>query len=224
MTLAGVLAPLTACSAGGSPAHTVSSAPKPAASPSAPATHDPMSGPIEPASGLPKSCDSILSDQDLTAAFGSPQTGDTSYGAYAPLPKIGRTGRVTCGFGIPVDQSGNPGAPVVTVSVITYDQAGTALSRVTREVSGSVAKGAAAQPVLVDGHPATVLAEPAASPSPGAASGSGVTELLMADGNRTFVITLPLSRLSGSGAVNVLTSIAVLVYRHTLPPGGSATS
>lgn len=240
-SLAAVFASLAACSTGGTTAHTASTASKAPASPSAPATQDPMSGPVEPASALPKSCASILGDQDLTSAFGSPQVGDTSYGKYAPLPKIGRTGRVTCGFGIAVDQRGNPGAPVVTVSVITYDQASRALSRVAQDVSDTVGKGATAQPVLVDGHPATVLVEPAsmsgsapaasaaasaaasssaASPSSGTTADSGVTELLMADGNRTFVITLPLSKLSGSGAVNVLTNLAALVYRHTLPPVG----
>lgn len=237
---AGALAALAACSSGGTQ-HVATTKSTAAASPSAPATHDPLSGPIEPASALPKTCSSILSDQDLTSAFGSPQVGDTSYGSYAPLPTIGRTGRVTCGFGISVDQSGNTGQPVVTVSVITYDQATRAISRVANDVSDTVAKGASAHPVLVDGHPATVLSEPAAmtasspsasagagapaSPSPAAnpsASSGGYTELLMADGNRTFVITVPFSKVSGSDAVNVLTNLAALVYRHTLPAGSGA--
>ena len=246
----GLLGALTACSTGGTPQHVASTKSAAAASPTAVATVNPFSGPIEPASALPKTCSSILSDQDLTSAFGSPQVGDTSYGNYAPLPTIGRTGRVTCGFGISVDQSGNEGQPVVTVSVITYDQASRAIERVADDVHSTVAKGAVAHPAVVNGHPATILVEPAAtpatppsvtasagsgtpaSPSPAAstsataaASGAGgVTELLMADGNRTFVITIPLSQASGTGAFNVLTNLAVLVYQHTLPPGGSATA
>ncbi|HZP50641.1 MAG TPA: hypothetical protein VFB40_05685, partial [Actinocrinis sp.] len=98
----GALVALAACSFGGTQ-HVAATKSAAAASPSAPATYDPLSGPIEPASALPKTCSSILSDQDLTSAFGSPQVGDTSYGSYAPLPTIGRTGRVTCGFGISVD-------------------------------------------------------------------------------------------------------------------------
>jgi hypothetical protein len=243
----GAVVALAACSFGGTQ-HAAATKSAAAASPSAAATYDPLSGPIEPASALPKTCSSILSDQDLTSAFGSPQVGDTSYGRYAPLPTIGRTGRVTCGFGISVDQFGNAGQPVVTVSVITYDQASRAISRVAADVSGTVAKGATAHPVLVNGHPATVLSKPAAmaasspsaaasasapaSSSPAAspsatstASSGGYTELLMADGNRTFVITIPFSKVSGSDAVNVLTSVAALVYQHTLPAGsGSATA
>lgn len=241
----GLLGALASCSSGGTQ-HTAATKSAAATSPSAATTYNPLSGPVEPASALPKTCSAMLSDQDLTNAFGSAQTGDTSYGDYAPLPTIGRTGRVTCGFGIMVDQSGNPGQPVVTISVITYDQASRAVSRVADDVTSTVAKGATAHAVLVNGHPATVLVEPAAmsgtapaatastsaaaSSSPSAstsatsaASGSGITELLMADGNRTFVITIPLSKLSGTGAVNVLTNIAALVYQHTLPGGGSAS-
>lgn len=244
----GALAALAACSFGGTQ-HVAATKSPVAVSPSASATYDPLSGPIEPASALPKTCSSILNDQDLTSAFGAPQVGDTSYGSYAPLPTIGRTGRVTCGFGISVDQFGSTGQPVLTVSVITYDQASRAVSRVANDVSGTVAKGATAHPVLVSGHPATVLSEPAAMaasspsaaaasasapafPSPAAspsatstASGGGYTELLMADGNRTFVITIPFSEVSGSDAVNVLTNLAALVYQHTLPAGsGSSTA
>ena len=247
--LLGLLGALAACSTGGTPQHVASIKSAAAASPSASLMYDPVSGPIEPASALPKTCSSILSDQDLTSAFGSPQVGDTSYGNFAPLPTIGRTGRVTCGFGIFVDQSGNSGQPVVTVSVITYDQASRAIERVADDVHSTVAKGASAHPAVVNGHPATILVEPAAAPanspsvtssagsgapassspaaSPSAtaaATGGGVTELLMADGNRTFVITIPLSQMSGTGAFNVLTNLAVLVYQHTLPPDGSATA
>jgi hypothetical protein len=41
----------------------------------------------------------------------------------------------------------------------------------------------------------------------------------MADGNRTFVLLMPLSKLSGTGAVNVLLTLAGMVYQNTLPPG-----
>lgn len=239
----GLLGSVAACSTGGTQHVASTKSAAAAASPSAVASVNPFSGPIEPASALPKTCSSILSDQDLTSAFGSAQVGDTSYGNYAPLPTIGRTGRVTCGFGITVDQSGNAGQPVVTVSVITYDQASRAIERVANDVLTTVAKGATAHPAVVNGHPATILVEPAAtpasspsvtasagasvSPSPAASasaapagSGGGVTELLMADGNRTFVITIPLSQMSGTGAINVLTNIAALVYQHTLPGQG----
>ena len=246
-----LLGALSGCSLGATQ-HTAATKPATSAKPSTAATYNPLAGPVETAAQLPKSCSDILSDTDLTAAFGSPQVGSTSYGDYAALPTIGRTGRVTCGFGIGIDQSGNAAPAVVTVSVITYDTASNAVRRVSSDVAASVAKGASAQPTLVDGHPATVLlqqttatasasAQPTTSSSGGAASPSASasaagtatgtasaaatdTELLMADGNRTFVIEIPIAKLSGTGAVSVLINVATLVYRHTLPAGGSASA
>lgn len=249
-----LLGAISACSAGGAPAAPTTSR-KPA-SPTAPATFSPAAGPVEAAAQLPKSCSSILSDTDLTAAFGFPQVGDTSYGSYAALPNIGRTGRVTCGFDIGIDQFGRPGPAGAIVSIITYNTTANAVSRVANDVNDTVAKGATARPVLVGGHPATVLFEPALVPSPvlatapvgpptsaptatssappvssapapptapissASAGGAapGVNELLMADGNRTFVIDVPTSKVSGSAATTTLVNVMTLVYQHTLPP------
>ena len=245
-----LLGSLGACSTGGSAPTTPATTNTPA--PTAPATLDPLAGPVEAAAQLPKSCSKVLSDTDLTSAFGSPQVGDTSYGNYAPLPNIGRTGRVTCGFDISIDQFGHPGPAGVIVSIITYNTATNAVSRVAHEVNDTVAKGAAAQPAMINGHPATILVEPAAaSPSPAAsapaaassaasrppsapppnpspsakasAAGSGVTELLMADGNRTFVIDIPMSKVSGSAAAGTLANLMALVYQHTLPPSAPSS-
>lgn len=248
-----LLGALSACSTGGGSTPTASTTSK-KPSPTAPATFNPLAGPVETAAQLPKSCSSILSDTDLTSAFGSPQVGDTNYGNYAPLPNIGRTGRVTCGFDIGIDQFGHPGPAGVTVSIITYNTAANAVSRVANDVNDTVAKGATAQPALINGHPATILYEtpvaaaspvssgpvppsstasgaspappapssPAASPSAGAAT-AGVNELLMADGNRTFVIDIPMSKVSGSAAAGTLAAIMALVYQHTLPPAAPST-
>ena len=238
-----LLGTLSACSTGGG-----GSAPTPAAtskkpSPTAAPTFNPLAGPVEAAAQLPKSCSKILSDTDLTAAFGSPQVGDTTYGNYAPLPTIGRTGRVTCGFDIGIDAQGKPGPAGLVVSIITYNTAANAVNRVANNVNDAVAKGATAQEGLINGHPATILVEPsAAAPSPAAsapatpssagshapsasaappspsAAASGITELLMADGNRTFVIDIPMSKVSGSAAATTLENVMALVYQHTLPP------
>jgi hypothetical protein len=39
----------------------------------------------------------------------------------------------------------------------------------------------------------------------------------MSDGNRTFVLLIPTSKLSGTGAVNALLSLTAMVYQNTLP-------
>ena len=247
-----LLGAVSACSTGGGAPVAATTSKKPA-SPTAAATFNPLAGPLEAPAQLPKSCSSILSDTDLTSAFGSPQVGDTSYGNYAPLPNIGRTGRVTCGFDIGIDQFGHASPPGVVVSIITYNTAANAVSRVANNVNDAAAKGVASQAVLINGHPATILVEPtAAAPSPAASASaapsgkassappaspspaappsasvstatSGLTELLMADGNRTFVIDIPMSKLSGSAAATTLANVMALVYQHTLPPAAPSS-
>jgi hypothetical protein len=242
---------LAACSTGTSP-HNVAATRSSAASPSAAKTYSPLDGPTEPASDLPKTCSAILTEANLQTAFGSPQSGDNTYGTYAPLPSIGRTGRVTCGFGIGIDEMGNATDPAVTVSVITYTTAQEALTRLNATIGSSVGRGSTSQSASVGGHPATILVEPG-TPAPGPASSSGSppanpaspsavaspappasasptsaaggdTELVMADGNRTFVLLIPLSKLSGTGAVNVLLTLAGMVYQNTLPPAAPGSA
>ncbi|HEU5334227.1 MAG TPA: hypothetical protein VFU73_15710 [Actinocrinis sp.] len=231
---------LAACSTG-TAAHNVAATRSAGASPSAAKTFSPLDGPTEDASLLPKTCTAILTEANLQTAFGSPQSGDNDYGTYAPLPSIGRTGRVTCGFGIGIDEMGNPTDAAVTVSVITYTTAQEALTRLNATIGSSVGRGSASQPASVGGHPATILVEPPSPPSaaasatasapagasappvagasPTGTAAGGDTELVMADGNRTFVLLIPTAKLSGSGAVNVLLGLAALVYHNTLPPG-----
>jgi len=240
MWVAVLVGTLAACSTG-TAAHNVAATRSSGASPSAAKTFSPLDGPTQDASLLPKTCSAILTETNLQTAFGSPQSGDNNYGAYAPLPSIGRTGRVTCGFGIGIDQMGNSTDPAVTVSVITYTTAQEAMTRLSSTIGSSVGRGSTSQPASVGGHPATILVEPPSPPS-GAASASapasapaspavgasptgaaagGDTELVMADGNRTFVLLIPTAKLSGSGAVNVLLSLAAMVYHNTLPPGSA---
>jgi hypothetical protein len=248
-----LLGALAACSTG-TPSHNVAATRSSAASPSAPKTYSPLDGPTEAASALPKTCSAILTEANLQTAFGSPQSGDNTYGSYAPLPNIGRTGRVTCGFGIGIDEMGNATDPAVTVSVITYTNAQEALTRLNATIGTSVGRGSTSQPASVGGHPATILVEPAApgsapssssasppapagpaspsavaSPAPPASASptsaaGGDTELVMADGNRTFVLLIPLSKLSGTGAVNVLLTLAGMAYQNTLPPAAPGSA
>jgi hypothetical protein len=242
--LLGTVAACTTTTASNNVAATRSSAP----SPSAAKTYSPLDGPTEAASQLPTSCSGILTETNLQTAFGVPQSGDNNYGRYAPLPNIGRTGRVTCGFGIGIDEMGNATDPAVTVSVITYTTAQEALTRLNATIGSSVARGSTSQPVSVGGHPATILVEPpmpasgsaspsaspsTAAPSPTASSAAASpsaspsaadTELVMADGNRTFVLLIPTSKLSGAGAVTALLSLTAMVYQNTMPTTAAAAS
>ncbi|HEY3873406.1 MAG TPA: hypothetical protein VGM10_33930 [Actinocrinis sp.] len=237
---------LAGCSGGTAPAADST----PHASPTAPKTYTAAEGPTEAASQLPASCNQIVSENTLSTAFGTTLSTDDSYGSYAPLPSIGRTGRVTCGFGIGIDQNGNQTAAAVTVSVATYDTEADAVARAQDTVGSDLAAGATSSQVLVSGHPATIVVEadgqatasatPApissstfiplpgtsasAAAGPSASSGSAETELVMADGNRTFVVEIPFTQVSGSAAVTIIEQLTAAIYSNTLPGAGSASA
>lgn len=73
---------------------------------------------------------------------------------------------------------------------------------------------------------ATATAPSTAPATTGGASpavAAGETELVMADGNRTFVLQVPFAKLSAQQALTALTRLALEVYQNTMPPlGGSA--
>lgn len=72
------------------------------------------------------------------------------------------------------------------------------------------------------GEPGGAAASASATAS--SAGGPGETELVLADGNRTFVLQIPFARLAPTQAADALTRLALDVYRNTLPkPGSSAT-
>jgi hypothetical protein len=242
---------LAGCSGGTTPAADST----PHVSPSAPKTYTPAEGPTEAASQLPATCDQILSESALSTAFGTTLSTDDDYGNYAPLPSIGRTGRVTCGFGIGIDEYGNATAPAVTVSIATYDTETDAVARAQDTVGSDLSAGASSSQVSVSGHPATVVVEPdgqstagsstptpstiptnvfiplpgvsvsaSAAASPSASGGGAETELVMADGNRTFVVEIPFTQVSGNAAVTILEQLTAAIYTNTLPNAGSAAA
>jgi hypothetical protein len=214
----------------------------------------PMAGPIEAASALPEGCSEILTATQLQAVFGAGFPIGENYGSYAALAGIGRTGRVACVFGVGLDSFGKQSAGTVEVSIATYTSAAVAVGRAADTVQTDSQAGATEASVSVGGHPATIVVErtavgatasasgtagtasSAAAASPAAssagasptasASGSanGETELVMADGNRTFVLQIPLSKLSAERAVTVLTQLTLEVYQNTTPPASPTSS
>lgn len=230
-------------------AATASASPSRSATPSS--SYVPMAGPIEAASALPKECSEILTSTQLQAVFGAGFPIGENYGSYAALASIGRTGRVACVFGVGLDSFGKQSAGTVEVSIATYTSAAVAVGRAADTVQTDSQAGATEASVSVGGHPATIVVEQtavgattsaaaaasstaassaatsSASASPTAsASGSanGETELVMADGNRTFVLQIPLSKLSAEQAVTVLTQLTLEVYQNTIPTASPTSS
>jgi hypothetical protein len=227
--------------------------------------YSPLAGPVEAAAELPTECSQILTATQLQAVFGTGMPIGDDYGSYAALPSIGRTGRVTCVFGVGLDSFGQQSAGALEVSVATYTSAAEAVGRAADTVQSDSQSGATTATVSVGGHPATIVVEqtpvgasstpssaataaattvtaPAASlaasssttaaapgvsvpPATAAASPAtptGETELVMADGNRTFVLQTPFTKLSAQQALTALTQLAVEVYQNTLPAAPSS--
>ena len=232
-------------------AATTTTKPSATPTPTTASTYSPLSGPIEPAADLPQQCSQILTTAQLQTVFGAGFPIGVNYGSYAALPSIGRTGRVVCVFGVGLDSFGQQSAGAIEVAVATYSSAADAVGRAADTVQSDSQGGATEASVSVGGHPATIVVEQAAASASAGASSSasaptsaaasataattatatssasadnGETELVMADGNRTFVLQIPFAKLAAQQAVTALTSLALEAYQNTLPPAASSAA
>ncbi|MFL6130998.1 MAG: hypothetical protein ACJ73E_18300 [Mycobacteriales bacterium] len=167
------------CSGGSGPAAAPSSAPgsSTSGSPSGSATPS-----TSRAVDLPTGCDSLLPFTELDRALGRPLFGQTLYTKGVAQPSIGRTGRVTCRYG--VARNGKGAAPV-EVGVSTYTDVESATRRVQSTISDLRSMGARQADATVSGLPATVLG-----------TGTSFT-VVLGQGARTIAVTLQRS-LHGS--------------------------
>lgn len=167
------LATVTGCSSGGDEpaAAATTSAPAPSASGSTSATPTPT-----PTPDLPPGCESLLPFTDLDQALGRPLFGETRVVEGVAQPSIGRTGRITCYYGLP--KGGRSAAPV-EVGVSTYTDAESATQRVTATIAAGRTSGTTSESTAtIAGQPATVLG-----------SKTGFT-VVVAQGNRTIAVTV----------------------------------
>jgi hypothetical protein len=161
------------CSGGGEPTPAGPTSAPPASSPGGPS--GPASPSASPAADLPTGCDSMLPFTDLDRALGRPLFGQTVYTRGVPQPSIGRTGRVTCGYGV----AGNGrGVPPVEVGVSTYVDVDSAIQRVAATISQLRSIGATQAEATVAGLPATLLG-----------TGTSYT-VVLTQGSRTIAVTL----------------------------------
>lgn len=245
--LAAALPLLGGCSMlGGSKnaAATTATTASPVKSASPTSSYVPMAGPIEAASALPKECSQVLTTAQLQTTFGAGFPIGVNYGTYAALASIGRTGRVACVFGVGLDSFGKQSAGALEVSIATYTSAAVAVGRAADTVQSDSQAGATEASVSVGGHPATIVVEQTAigattaataaatasgtatnpAPSPTASANTGETELVMADGNRTFVLQIPFTKLAAQQAVTALTQLTLAVYQNTIPSASPSPS
>jgi hypothetical protein len=171
---------------------------------------------VTDAAALP-ACPHLVTDDDVANALGKAPTGTDTYVRAAPLPQIGRTGRVTCGFGVQAKPDGTKSPAAVEASLMTYTDVATAGRRVDAAVTSDKGAGAKVSQVTVDGRPGSVDV-----------ATDGTATLLLADGNRTVVITLAANAVPPDKAQGVLTTLARVMLANaahlTAPPSTPAAT
>jgi len=130
-------------------------APPPSSTSAAPTT---ASSSAPPAYELPTSCAALLTLSQIDAALGSALPGETTYTVGTAEPGIGRTGRITCGFGVvPATDTAGAGSPLLELSVFTYTDAAAAADRVAATVAAQQSQGVRSEDAVVPGADAVLL-------------------------------------------------------------------
>jgi hypothetical protein len=139
----------------------------------------------------------------------------------------------------PVSVGGHPATVVVEQTAGSASSAPAATGSPSAGASTSTSTSAAVSPSNSTSNSTPESTSPPQSTSPSSSSsssspsptdgsgdgdGNGETELVMADGNRTFVLQIPFAKLPAQQAITALTRLALEVYQNTLPsPAASGT-
>jgi len=171
LVLVGIAALAAACSSGGSARSqagaTQTAAPTPTGSAAAPTP--------TPTPNLPGGCDQMLPFTDLDHALGRPLFGPSRYVLGVAEPSIGRTGRVTCQFGL---QPNGRGAAPLEVGVSTYKDADSANERVAATVAALRSTATSQRSATVAGEQAVLIGT------------KKDNNLVVAQGDRTVAVTI----------------------------------
>lgn len=188
--LAGLLATLSGCGGGGDDGKKADEETKPSSSPSAAPSPTPT-GPV-----LPANCNGVLTLVELDDVLGSRLLGSTSYIRGQAEPKIGRTERVNCRYGLRPGRGGQVTDVPVEVGLSMYGTNDQATQRVQSTVDSGRSNGAAPTDVNLGDVPATVLASPEE------------TLLVLADEKFTLAVSISAKLAKGSRAEAVATALA----------------
>ena len=195
LVLVGVAALTAACTSGGSD-QSQAGASQTAAAPTA--TSSATSPTPTPTPNLPAGCDQLLPFTDLDQALGRPLFGQSRYVVGVAEPKIGRTGRVTCQFGLAAN---GRGPALLEVGVSTYKDADSATDRIAATVAALRANATSQKTASVAGQDATMIGT------------KTDYNLVVAQGDRTFAVTLS-RKLKGVKLDNAAVAVAERVLAN----------
>jgi hypothetical protein len=195
LVLVGIAAITAACTSGGSDQPQAG-----AAGTSAPpaATSSAASPTPTPTPDLPGGCDQMLPFTDLDQALGRPLFGQSRFVLGVAQPAIGRTGRVTCQYGLAAN---GRGPALLEVGVSTYKDAGSATSRVSATVAALRSAATSQKTATVAGQQATMIGT------------KSDYNLVVAQGDRTVAVTLS-RKLTGVKLDNAAVAVAERVLAN----------
>lgn len=129
---------------------------------------------------LPDNCGELLPVTDLDVALGTGLPGSVTYVRGEPLPGIGRTDRITCGYGvvIGVDGGGRAMPPLLEISISSYTDEAAAAARIDVTTADRQRAGDRVEATEVQGLPAVLL------------TGVAAATLIFADDTLTYSLTL----------------------------------
>ncbi|SCX50595.1 hypothetical protein SAMN03159343_2438 [Klenkia marina] len=192
------LVSLTGCAgfAGSAPA----AAPTTTGTTSSAPTTAPATTTAVPTYELPETCAGLLTSRQLDDALGARLPGTSTYVVGTPEPGIGRTGRVTCGFGVtPATATAGASDPLLEVSVFTYTDAAAADERLEALTAVQEGHGVPAGTAAVPGAQSVLFAGPAD------------TTLVATVEARTVSVTLVPGLLDAAGTRTALERLAAAV-------------
>lgn len=133
---------------------------------------------------------------ELDATLGTGLPGSVSYVRGEPIPGIGRTDRITCGFGVVTGSDGAAQPPLLEISLASYADPAGAADRVVVTTADRQSAGDRVAPTSVGNLAAVAL------------TGVGATTLVFAEGTLTYSLTLLPAVVSDEQTVDRLVAVA----------------
>ncbi|MGI8694978.1 MAG: hypothetical protein ACR2JK_19095 [Geodermatophilaceae bacterium] len=155
---------------------------------------------------LPDNCGALLPVTDLDASLGTALPGSVSYVRGEPLPGIGRTDRITCGYGVAVGPDGRTQPPLLEISMASYTDEAAASDRVEDTTTDRQTAGDRVETTEVQTLPAVLL------------SGVAATTLVFAEANVTYSLTLLAAVLAPEQVPRGLVGVAEAVLEQAAAP------
>ena len=188
--------------------------------PTAPATTTSAAPTTPPAPGyvLPASCSALLTLGQLDRALGASLPGQTTYVVGEPQPSIGRTGRISCGFGVtPATDTAGQSDPLLELSVFTYTDATASAARLAATVQAQEEQGVRSETVPLPGDAGAGLT--------GVVLTSATDTTIVTDvGARTYSLTLVAGVLDPAATVVALQQLTVDVLAADGPAAATSSA